>query len=251
MTRERFSESDEVPAGTVAHAPVVTVRSAAGEVRAVTLVLHGGRSNSFEPVRSRHLSPARMIPFARLIHSWGSSHGLEVWSLRNRVRGWNGEEMSPLHDARWALDKIRARHAGVPVYVVGHSMGGLVALCVADDPQVRAVVSLAPWLETNTPAKPVTGKRVLILHGDSDRWTSQRQSLVFAHGARKLADQLLYVTLTGAGHFMFRKVRIWHEITASYVMKSLAEDTGAVIDPAQLQRAESLLTHDEPLSITA
>lgn len=248
--KERFSESDEVPAGTSAHAPVITVRAAAGTVLGVALVLHGGRANSFEPVRSQHLSPARMIPFAWLISHWGGGHGLEVWSLRNRVRGWNGTEMSPLHDARWALEKIRRRHPGVPVYLVGHSMGGLVSLCVADDPQVKAVVSLAPWLNDQTPVDPVTGKRILIVHGNADRWTSPRLSLQYAHRARRVAGELRYVTVADAGHFMFTKIRIWQELTASYVLKNFAQDTGAAVPADHLERAEKLLDQPEPLSIT-
>ncbi|PVE18431.1 alpha/beta fold hydrolase [Arthrobacter sp. Bz4] len=248
--KERFSESDEVPTGTVAHAPVVTVRKATGPVKGVVLVLHGGRANSFEPVRARHLSPVRMVPFAALVHSRGKDHGLAVWSLRNSVRGWNGQEMSPLHDARWALAAIRDRHPGVPVYLVGHSMGGLVALCVADDPEVRAVASLAPWLSETTPADPVAGKRLLILHGDSDRWTSHRQSLRYAHRARSLATDLHYVTVRSAGHFMVKKARLWHELTASFVLKSFTEDTGAAIHPDGTLPARDLLVGDQPLSIT-
>lgn len=248
--KERFSESDEVPAGTVAHAPEITVRKASGPVKGVALVLHGGRANSFEPVRARHLSPARMIPFAALIHRRGASHGLEVWTLRNRVRGWNGQEMSPLHDARWALAAIKDRHPGVPIYLVGHSMGGLVALCVADDPQVSAVVSLAPWLSETTPAEPATGRRVLILHGDSDRWTSHRQSLRYAHRARALAAELHYVTVTNAGHFMVKKANLWHELTASFVVKCFAADTGAAVDPDGTLPARELLASDQPLAIT-
>lgn len=248
--KERFSESSEVPAGSVAHAPVVTVRKGSRPVTGVALVLHGGRANSFEPVRSRHLSPVRMVPFAALIHRRGKRHGLEVWSLRNSVRGWNGQEMSPLHDARWALAAIRDRHPGVPIYLVGHSMGGLVALCVADDPQVRAVVSLAPWLSDTTPADPVDDRRVLILHGNQDRWTSQRQSYRYAQRARGLAKELHYVTVTNAGHFMVTKARLWHDLTASFVLKAFMEDTGAPVSPAGTLPARDLLASDQPLSIT-
>ena len=48
----------------------------------------------------------------------------------------------------------------MPVYLLGHSMGGLTALCVADDPQVEAVVALAPWLNARDPgrtASPAAG----------------------------------------------------------------------------------------------
>lgn len=250
MVKERFSEADEFAAGPMAHAPEVMVRPAATAVRGVALVLHGGRANSFEPVRSRHLSPARMVPLARLLHAWGSPAGLETWSLRNRVRGWNGAHMSPLHDARWALEHLHERHPGLPVYLLGHSMGGLTALCAADDPQVRAVVALAPWLDSATPVQQVAGRRVLIIHGDTDRWTSPRQSLRYAQRIQHIADDVRYVTLTGAGHFMFTKLSVWHELSASYLLDSFSRDTGAAVSPKHLRRAADLLAQPSPLGVT-
>src|SRR5215217_2727733 len=88
------------------HQPVLSVLPSSGPTLGVALVLHGGKSRSREPVEARHLSPARMVPFARHIHRAGRRHGLAVWSLRNSVRGWNGEDMTPLQDARWALEQI-------------------------------------------------------------------------------------------------------------------------------------------------
>ena len=46
-----------------------------------------------------------------------------------------------------------------------------------------------------------------------------------------------YVTLKGAGHFMFRRVRLWHTLATGFVMKAFAESTGAdVAVPAGLAR---------------
>lgn len=206
--------------------PVLTVREAAGVTRGVALVLHGGRSHSYEPVEARHLSPARMVPFARHLHRAGRRHGLAVWTLRNSVRGWNGPDMSPLQDARWALARIHEKHPGVPVYLLGHSMGGLTAICVADDPLVDAVVSLAPWLSAGTPATAVAGRKVLIVHGSADRWTSPAESLKFAQRAAAGAAELRYVSLAGAGHFMFRRVRLWHALATGFVLKAFGESAG-------------------------
>lgn len=247
--KERFSEAVEASAEARAHEPEVTVRPAVASARGVALVLHGGRANSFEPVRSRHLSPARMVPFARLLHSRGSAAGLETWSLRNRVRGWNGEEMSPLHDARWALQQIHERHPGLPVYLLGHSMGGLTALCAADDPQVRAVVALAPWVDSTTPVHQLSGRRVLIVHGDADRWTSPRQSLRYAQRIQHTADDVRYVSLTGAGHFMLTKLTIWQELSVSYLLESFSRDTGVPVNPRHLRRAADLFSRSSPLDV--
>lgn len=205
---------------------VLTVLPAAGPTRGVALVLHGGKSHSFDPVQATHLSPARMLPFARHLHLAGRKHGLAVWILRNSVRGWNGEDMTPLKDARWALASIRAENPGVPVYLLGHSMGGLTAICAADEPNVEAVVALAPWLDDGTPAAAVAGRKVLIVHGDGDRWTSPSASLRFARRAAPEAAELRYVSLRGAGHFMLRRVWLWHRLATGFLMKAFAERTG-------------------------
>src|SRR5215207_9864426 len=192
--------------------PALSIRKSAGATKGVALVLHGGRSSSFQQVRNYHLSPARMVPFAWHLHRAGRDHGMAVWTLRNSVRGWNGDTASPLQDARWALARIHEAHPGVPVYLLGHSMGGLTALCAADDPLVDAVVAMAPWVSERTPAESVAGRKVLIVHGTTDRWTSPRESLSFARRAVAGADALHYVSLSHAGHFMFRRVRLWHAL---------------------------------------
>ncbi|MGZ4663296.1 MAG: alpha/beta hydrolase [Arthrobacter sp.] len=222
------------------HRPALAIREASGTTKGVALVLHGGRANSYEAVEARHLSPARMMPFARDLHRAGGQHGLAVWSLRNSVRGWNGEDMSPLQDARWALARIHEEHPGVPVFLLGHSMGGLTAVCAADDPQVEAVVALAPWLSDETPPERLAGRKVLIVHGTTDRWTSPAASLKFARRAAPGAGSLQYVSLQGAGHFMFRRVRLWHNLATGFLLKAFSETTGVEL-PATVGRLESSL----------
>ncbi|HKU04222.1 MAG TPA: alpha/beta fold hydrolase [Arthrobacter sp.] len=225
-------QAGQVPDVT-AHQPVLSVLEASGNTRGVVLVLHGGKAHSRDPVEARHLSPARMVPFARHLHRAGRKHGLAVWSLRNSVRGWNGPDMSPLQDARWALQQIADRHPGVPVFLLGHSMGGLTAMCAADHPQVEAVVALAPWLSPETPAHRVAGRKVLIIHGTTDHMTSPSQSLAFARRAAPDAASMQYVSLKGVGHFMLRKVRVWHTLATGFVIKSFADSTGAGVQPSR------------------
>lgn len=228
-------DSSSKPSGGISAAPghqaVLSVLRPSVPTRAVALVLHGGKSHSREPVEARHLSPARMVPFARHLHRAGRKHGLEVWLLRNSVRGWNGPDMSPLQDARWALAQITEQHPGLPVFLVGHSMGGLTAVCAADHPQVEAVVALAPWLSPQTPVRNVAGRKVLIVHGTTDRWTSPSQSLAFARRASSETASVQYVALTGAGHFMLRKLRLWQTLATGFVIKAFAESTGATVRP--------------------
>ena len=219
---------------------VLSIAGTRGTTRGVALVLHGGRSNSYESVRGGHLSPARMLPFARALRSGAGSEGLAVWTLRNRYRGWNGKDMSPVQDARWALSHISRDHPGVPIFLLGHSMGGLTALCVADHPEVQAVVALAPWLDARTPVEPVAGRRILIVHGTGDRWTSPANSLAYARRAHGVAESVDYVALKGAGHFMVRRVGLWNSLATGFILEAFARSTGREL-PASTGTFRSLL----------
>ena len=227
MARRKMDDREPAAAGAGPDAKaVLSIAGAAGETRGVALVLHGGRSKSYESVSGRHLSPARMLPFARALRRGGGRDGLAVWTLRNRYRGWNGADMSPVHDARWALSHISREHPGVPVYLLGHSMGGLTALSVADHPQVEAVVALAPWLSGETPVDRVAGRRILIVHGTEDRWTSPANSLAYARRADRVAESVNYVALKGAGHFMFRRMGLWNSLANGFIFDAFAGSTG-------------------------
>lgn len=246
---QQIDEADELPEGSIAHAPVLTIRPATGQTLGVALVLHGGRAKGYQRVRARHLSPSRMIPFARLIHRQGAASGMAVWSLRNRVRGWNGAERTPMQDARWALEKIKEAHPALPIYLVGHSMGGSVALGVADDPQVDAVVSLAPWVDDNSPTDILAGRRVLIMHGERDRWTSAADSLRYARRAVGVVSQMHYVGLRGVGHFMFTRLHIWHGLTASFILRAFGDRTGAQLRPEVTSMADRLYAAEYELPL--
>lgn len=207
--------------------PTLTVRPAIGPTRAVVLVLHGGKANSSVPTRPSQLSVLRMLPLASALQRAGAESGVAVWLLRNRVRGWNGRDLSPVADARWALDQIRDEHGDLPVSLVGHSMGGRAALRVAGDPSVRGVVALAPWLPPDEPVEPVTGRRVVILHGTRDRWTDPDGSLEYARRAESVAAELRIVLIRGVGHPMLRRVSLWHALTSLFALEAVTDRTVA------------------------
>jgi pimeloyl-ACP methyl ester carboxylesterase len=200
--------------------PGVHVRPAKGQTTAVVLVLHGGKEASLEPSDPMHLSSRRMRPFARAVSRQGARHGVAVWSLRYRYRGWNGPQMSPVHDARWALEEVRRRHGQVPVVLLGHSMGGRTAVHVLGDPSVVGMVALAPWL----PDEPVAGareRRVLVAHGVVDRWTSPRQSRHWVEGARPLARSATFVSVLRSGHFLLRRAGLWTDLATGFALTTL------------------------------
>ena len=201
--------------------PALTVDLPDGAVHAVALVLHGGRESSHEPTRSLQLAVLRMRPFASAL---AGTSGLAVVRLRYRARGWNGELRSPVADTRWALAELRSRFGAAPVALLGHSLGGRTALYVADDPNVRAVAALAPWIERSDPVAPVAGRRLLLVHGDRDRITSPKRSAAFARAAVGVAESVGYLTVHGERHAMLRRARLWHRVAAGFVRCAVLDD---------------------------
>lgn len=184
------------------------------------LLLHGGQERSYRADGPRTLSSARMRPFARAIHGEGADHGVAVWSVSYRVRGWNDEDMSPVHDARWALEEVRRRHGAVPVVLVGHSMGGRTAVRVLDDASVVGMVGLAPWLP-DEPAGLARDRRVLLAHGAADRVTDPDRTLAWAEAARPAARSVTYVRLRASGHLLLRRAGLWTDLAVGFSLASL------------------------------
>lgn len=203
------------------HEPALRHYPHVGDVGAVALVLPGGRADSFDPGESRHLSGLRMRPIAHALRTAGRRRGLAVSQLQYRYRGWNGPEMSPVADARWALRCLRERHGDVPVVIVGHSMGGRTALRVAADDSVRGVVALAPWLPDGEPVEQLAGREVVIAHGTRDRVTSPRASRRFAERAKSVAKQVDYVSVRGDAHAMLLRAATWHRLTTRFTLQML------------------------------
>jgi dienelactone hydrolase len=136
-----------------------------------------------------------------------------VWLLRFGVRGWNAGSgvPSPVPDARWALDQVRAEYgADLPVVRLGHSMGARTAVAVADDPSVTGVVALAPWLPADDPVQPLTGKHLAAAHGSTDPITSAQQTRTFVQRARQVTASAEFEDLGRVGHYMFRRIPAWN-----------------------------------------
>lgn len=206
--------------------PAVSVWPAHGRAEAVVLVLHGGAERGTGRVAPWKLAFLRMVPIARALHRAGRAAGVEVRLLRNRRYGWNAPAMDPVDDARWALERVRADHPGLPVVLVGHSMGARVALRVADDPAVRGVCALAPWTPRNEPADAIAGRAVLVVHGTRDRMTSPAESHAFAERAEGVAARVARFEIANEGHAMLRRPSVWTRLTIAFTLEVLAGNGG-------------------------
>jgi dienelactone hydrolase len=206
-------------------------------VRGIAVVLHGGRDNSVAAVRARQLAVLRMRPFVRSLRRAGRNAGLVVAQVRYGVRGWNGAQRSPVADVEHALDDLGARFPGVPIALVGHSMGGRAAIYAAAHENVRAVVGVAPWIEQRDPVRTLAGRRVLIAHGDRDRMTDPRASAAYARAAEPYAESVTFVSIAGDRHAMLRRARLWHDLSTGFVLGVLFDrrpDAGATDDASRV-----------------
>ncbi|MPY77104.1 MAG: alpha/beta fold hydrolase [Actinophytocola sp.] len=203
----------------IGHDAATTVLRARTTVRAVALVLHGGAEHGQERIRPWSHAFLRMMPFARALHRAGRAHGLEVRLLRNRVRGWNKPHLHPVHDAREALAEIHRSRPDAPVVLIGHSMGGRVALRVADDPSVVAVCALAPWTTEKDWVEPVSGVRVLIAHGTQDVITSPEASYEYALRADRVTE-VVRAEVRREGHALLRRPGTWTRLVQGFTLDS-------------------------------
>lgn len=196
-------------------------RGGEAAVTGVALVLHGGRATSTEPTAERQLAVLRLRPVASRLVRDGSRHGLAVARLRFVVRGWNGTQRSPVADARWALDRLRAQFGGPPVALVGHSMGGRVVNYVADDPDVTTAVELAPWVESGDPTGTMRDRSLLVIHGAMDKMTSPRRSADYVRNVQDIATEARYIGLRGSAHALLGRAGLTHALTSAFVLEHL------------------------------
>jgi dienelactone hydrolase len=193
--------------------------------RAVVMVLHGGRENSVRPVHPWQAAVWWMLPFAGAVRAAGRG-SVAVAVMRYAVRGWNGDHASPLGDTALALEQVAARHPGVPIGLLGHSMGGRVALHLAGDERVGAIAALAPWVDPADEPRWHRGLHLLLMHGTRDRTTSPRRSKAYADALAALGADVTYVPVRGDTHAMVRQARRWHEESAGYLVRHLLAAPG-------------------------
>lgn len=89
---------------------------------------------------------------------------LRFAEVRYRIKSWKQFD-SCIADTRAALAEVDADR----ILLLGFSMGGAVAISVADEPRVTAVLGLAPWIPDRLSVEPLRGKRLDVVHGSLDR----------------------------------------------------------------------------------
>lgn len=195
---------------------------------AVVLVLHGGSADNAAGTRWRDPAVLRLMPVARVIARTVPT--ASVHRLRFSVRGWNNDGSAALRDARWALGRLSGQYPGVPIVLVGHSMGARVALHAGGDPGVAGAVLMAPWAPSSDPAAQLAGKSVVILQGGRDRVVPEATTRPWKARAEMAGARITRTLLPWGEHTMLLRFWVWHRLAAQGVLDVL--DSAAQAAPA-------------------
>ena len=126
---------------------------------------------------------------------------LRFGEVRYRIKSWNRFDLC-VDDARAAVAELDAERT----LLLGFSMGGAVAISVADDLRVTGVLGLAPWIPDRLSVEPLRGRRLDVLHGSLDRplpgipGVSPASSRHGFERAQALGVPGSYTLLRGAAH---------------------------------------------------
>ena len=192
--------------------------------RGVVLMLHGGAERNHHVVedRNKQLWRARWM-FDQVRGRLGRA-GVATALLRFSVVGWNaghGPRPAPVEDTAWALDQLRERYDGLPVVLLGHSMGARTAAWSAGDPAVVGVVGLAPWFPADDPVEQLAGRHLVGAHGSSDRITSAKATRRFLARADEVAATTKFVDRGRIGHYMLRDIPGWNRVAVTETLRIL------------------------------
>ncbi|HYZ81077.1 MAG TPA: alpha/beta fold hydrolase [Solirubrobacteraceae bacterium] len=162
--------------------------------------------------------------------------GWATWNVEYRRTGTGGGVPETLEDVRAALRALAQLPAPLDrrrVIIIGHSAGGQLGLCVADEPLVSAVVSLAGVCDLEAAhaegigegaavefmaaapaerpdayrladplARIPAGVPVLLVHGDADQRVPVAYSRRYAQAAARAGDgRCELMELAGVDHF--------------------------------------------------
>ncbi len=186
----------------------------------VVLVLHGGSADSFATARWSGLAVLRLLPIARAVAN--GVPGAAVYRLKLAIKGWNGTGASARRDADWAIDRLAAQHPGLPVVIVGHSMGARIAVRCAEADRAVGVVALTPWLPPEDPVDHLAGVPIVVIQASRDRICPEPATRAWLSRAATAGADIRKTILPHTGHAMIYRFPTFHRLAVAGVAMILA-----------------------------
>lgn len=187
------------PTGAVLYSP--GFRETPAEI--AVLLLPGGGERSARRMWWWHPGLLRMMALARPLTRELPQAAVSV--LQYSIDGWHVDGSRLLADTRWAIDRLRTGNRRV--ILVGHSLGGRVALRLGGT--TDAVLGLAPWAVAGDPVEQLAGRPVRIAVGSRDRTCPPGPTRALADRAAAAGGMVHIDLLPGLGHAMIRGSRTW------------------------------------------
>lgn len=206
------------PAHDDAH-PFLSLPDGRRRPEAVALLLHGGAEEGLDRTTKYTPPLLRMLAVGRGIER-GADGRIATAVLRDAVRGYNDAKRSPVGDAEWAIERLRELYPDVPLALVGHSMGGRVALELAGSDGVVSVVGLAPWIPQRYDVEPFLSRHTLLLHGTKDFVTDPKESSALVRRIAVAGGDARSVQLPD-WHAMLLQAPRWHRHTSEFLRETL------------------------------
>lgn len=189
-------------------------------VEAVVVLLHGasvGRSGSTSWLAP---APLRMSAFVEPIRR-RSRRRIGVLRLRHPDRDWREVYRGAHADTARLLQRLERERPELPIALVGHSNGGRVALRLASDHRVSAVVALAPWITPYDRIAPRREVPILMMHGERDTITSPELTRKTALSLQERGFPVEHETVRGDNHALLTRAAYWHRRTADFLVEHL------------------------------
>jgi pimeloyl-ACP methyl ester carboxylesterase len=195
-------------------------------LKGIVVVAHGGQEVSTKPTTAVQPAVLRMVPIARAIGNALSDAEIRVLRPRTYMPYVKAEAMRLLGEKfGWQAYAQKHFESRFTKFVEGWSMGARAALRAAGHPSVRAVAALAPWVPPGEPVAQLSGRRVLLAHGDRDKITRPRDTWAIAERAREVT-QVTAIEVRADGHAMLRRARLWHTLAAEFARASFGVAAG-------------------------